>query len=278
MYVLVLHQTIGLVVISFLLIGTVLAFAQSEELLSVKTSEVAYEEGDTIVVSGQVTSIILDTPITLQIFHGGNLIDIAQITVAQDGKYTDTFLATGPFWQSDGTYTVRATYGTKVVETNFEFFTKQTATETTNIFEVDAGSAGTFDVDYTIRGGTVKAMLVDSEIFGLIVIIDSETDGSITLELPRNSIDATKSDGTDDTFLVFIDGAEVRPDETSTTSNSRTLTIEFEEGDSDIEIIGTFVVPEFGSITLVILFFAIIAAILISSKKMLKIPVLTTLN
>ena len=275
MYVVVPHQIIALIVISFFSIAFLSAFAQTEELISVKTSKKSYEDGDTIVISGNVTSIILDTPITLQIFYGNNLVDIGQIIVAQDGSYSFTLKAAGDNWKKDGTYTIRANYSGKTIETTIEFFSKQSVIETTNIFEVDAGSHGTFDVDYTIRGGTVKNMLVDSEIFALIVIIDSESDGSITLDLPRISIDSKKSDNTDDTFLVFIDGAEVRPEETSTTQTSRILKIEFEEGDSDIEIIGTFVVPEFGSIAILILFLAIISAIFVSSKKFGKFPSIT---
>ena len=275
MYVVVPHQIIALIVISFFSIAFLSAFAQTEELISVKTSKKSYEDGDTIVISGNVTSIILDTPITLQIFYGNNLVDIGQIVVAQDGSYSFTLKAAGDNWKKDGTYTIRANYSGKTIETTIEFFSKQSVIETTNIFEVDAGSHGTFDVDYTIRGGTVKNMLVDTDIFALIVIIDSESDGSITLDLPRISIDSKKSDNTDDTFLVFIDGAEVRPEETSTTQTSRILKIEFEEGDSDIEIIGTFVVPEFGSIAILILFLAIISAIFVSSKKFGKFPSIT---
>ena len=141
-------------------------------------------------------------------------------------------------WEEDGTYTVRVTYGSdNMIETTFEFYTKQSIGPTTNIFEVDAGNRGTFDVSYTIRGGTVKDMLVDPDNFGLTVIIDSDIDGSITLDLPRASIDAKKSDGSDDTFLVYIDGAEV-PLEETVNSNSRKINIKFQGGDSDIEIIG----------------------------------------
>ena len=269
------HQIIALIVISFFSIAFLSAFAQTEELISIKTSDKSYEDGDTIVISGNVTAIILDTPITLQIFYENNLVDIGQIIVAQDGSYSFTLKAAGDNWKKDGTYTIRANYSGKIIETTIEFFSKQSVIETTNIFEVDAGAYGTFDVDYTIRGGTVKNMLIDSEIFALIVIIDSESDGSITLDLARISIDAKKSDNTDDTFLIFIDGAEVRPEETSTTQTSRTLKIDFEEGDSDIEIIGTFVVPEFGSIAILILFLAIISAIFVSSKKFSKFPSIT---
>ena len=275
MYVVVSHQIMPLLVISFFSIGFIFAFAQVEENLSVVTSEKSYEEGDTIVVSGNVKAIILDEPVTIRILYESTIVDIAQLDVAQDGSFSHTIKAEGQSWNRDGTYRISAFYGGTTVETTLDFITKAAVSETTNIFEVDAGSYGTFDIDYTIRGGTVKNMLIDSEIFALIVIVDSESDGSITLDLPRNSIDAKKSDNTDDTFLVFIDGAEVRPEETSTTQNSRILKIEFEEGDSDIEIIGTFVVPEFDNIAILILFLAIISAIFVSSKKFSKIPDIT---
>ena len=266
MYFLV-RKIIQLFAISILFCSTALVYAQTESTFTVKTSQAAYDEGETIVVSGNVKAIILDTPVTLQIFHESNLVEIAQLIVAQDGKFTHTIIPEGPLWKSGGTYTVRVTYGSdNMIETNFEFYTKQSVEETTNIFEVDAGTSGTFDVSYTIRGGTVKDMLVDPDNFALIVIVDSEIDGSITLDLPRASIDAKKNDGTDDTFLVFIDGAEV-PLEETVNPNSRKIKIEFEEGDSDIEIIGTFVVPEFGGIVVMIFVIAIISSILISSKK-----------
>jgi len=269
------HQIIALIVISFFSIAFLSAFAQTGQLISIKTSEKSYEDGDTIVISGNVTAIILDNQITLQIFYEKNLVHIGQIIVAQDGSYSFTLKAAGDNWKKDGMYTIRANYSGETIETTIDFFSKQSVIETTNIFEVDAGVYGTFDVAYTIRGGTVKDMLIDSEQFTLIVRIVPESDGSITLELPRNFIDAKKSDANDDIYLVLIDGAEVRPEETSTTQTSRTLKIDFEELDSDIEIIGTFVVPEFGSIAILILFLAIISAIFVSSKKFSKLPSIT---
>jgi len=189
-------------VISALFITSITAFGQSQ-LIFVETSQNAYEEGDTIVVSGNVTSIITDTPVLLQIFYEGNFVELAQIDVAQDGNYAHTILAQGPLWKKDGEYTVRVSYGTSAIETSFEFYSKQALIETTHTFDVDAGSYGTFDVDYTIRGATVKEMIVDSEIFALIVILETSDDGAITLKLPRESIDAKKIDTQDDTFIIL---------------------------------------------------------------------------
>jgi len=260
------------IVIAALFFTTMTAFAQSQ-LIFIQTSQNSYEEGETIVVSGNVTSIIAGAPITLQIFHEANLVDIAQVEIAQDGNYAHTFIAKGPLWQKDGNYVVRAFYSTSTIETSFDYYSKQALIETTDIFEVDAGSYGTFDIDYTVRGATIKNMVVDSEIFALIVILETDDDGAITLELPRDSIDATKTDDQDDSFIILIDGIEVPYREISTNADSRTITIEFEEGDSDIEIIGTFVIPEFGSIVMIILVIGIVSTIFLSSKYRIPIKI-----
>ena len=77
-------------------------------------------------------------------------------------------------------------------------------------------------------------------------------------------------DGEDDDFFVLIDGEEVDFEET-TSSTDRILTIAFPAGAEEIEIIGTFVVPEFGTIAAMILAVAIISIIAISAKSRLSI-------
>jgi len=253
--------------IALLIISTGTIFAQ-ESLINVQTDDNNYDEGDIVVVSGNVTTVIGSTPITLQLFIEGSLVDIAQITVAQDGSYSHTIIAEGPLWKKTGDYLIRVSYGEgNIAETEFSFTPKSESIETTTIFEVNAGSHGTFDVKYTIKGGTIKDVTVDSSIFAIIVQIDSTDEGTISLELPREFIGAEKQDGKDDTFIILIDGIEVAYQESVVHSDSRVITINFEEGDSDIEIIGTYVIPEFGTIAMLILIASIMTVILASRNK-----------
>ena len=252
-------------VLILLIIFTLPVFAES--LISVKTDANSYKEGETIVISGKVSTIITGTPVTMQIFSQDNLVDIAQITVAEDGNYSHTVRAEGPLWSKAGEYTIRVSFGEgNIAETQFTFSPK-TETSETKTFEVDAGNHGTFDVEYSIEGGIVKDMLVDEEIFALIVIIESTDDGSISLEIPRYALDAKKQDETDDIFIIIIDGIEAPYQETITDSNSRVITINFEQGDSDIEIIGTTIIPEFGTIAMMILAIGIITTIFVTKNK-----------
>ena len=64
----------------------------SGSLISVQTDDSTYDEGDTIVISGQITTIIGQTPVTLQLFKDGNMVEIAQIIVSKDGNYSIEFL------------------------------------------------------------------------------------------------------------------------------------------------------------------------------------------
>ncbi|MCH9657549.1 PEFG-CTERM sorting domain-containing protein [archaeon] len=125
------------------------------------------------------------------------------------------------------------------------------------------------ELDHDITGGSVTEMEIDMESTSLIVEIDSDSDGSITITLPRDVIDATFNEADDDLFVI-VDGEEVDYDET-TTSTDRTLTIAFPAGTEEIEIIGTFVVPEFGTVAVMILAVAIISIVAISAKSRLSI-------
>jgi len=244
-----------------------LAFAQECKQLCV--AKQFYVQGDPIVISGKLDAVFENTPLIIQIFKDANRVHIAQVDVSQDGSYTYTLIADGPYFKTSGRYTIQAAYGVSgsIYETSFDFQTKESSAETTEIFEVNAGDSGTFDVPYTIRGGTIKNIIVDPTILGLIVMIQSDSDGSLTLDLERRWIDAKKSDGTDDTYIVLIDGSEVQYQE-SVDPDSRLVTIQFQKGDSDIEIIGTHVIPEFGPLVLMILVVAVFSAIVATRRTL----------
>lgn len=252
---------------AILLVSVGTAFAQ-ESLISVQTDDNNYDEGDTILISGKASTVVGSTPVTLQLFYEGNLVDIAQITVAQDGSYSHTVIAEGPLWKKQGSYTVRVSYGEgNIAESQFDYSPKSTLVETKTDFEVDAGSSGTFDVKYTIRGGTIKDMIVDSNIFAIKIQIDAADDGTIILELPREFIDAKKQDGKDETFIILIDGMEVSYKESAVNLEFRTIEINFEQGDSNIDIIGTYVIPEFRSIVMIVLMGGIAIVILTTKNR-----------
>lgn len=250
-----------------ILVAPTAAFAQTDSLISVQTDDNSYDEGDSVVISGQVSTIIAGTQITLKVSTEGRLVEVGQIPVAQDGSYSHIIIAQGVLWTKEGEYLVEVSYGEENAETRFNYFPKVDSPETTNIFEVGAGSSGTFDVKYTVKGGTVKNMKIDERNLALMVTIESNDEGTISLDLPRSAIDAKKSNQGDEVFIILIDGIEVPYQETTTGSDSRVITINFEEGDSEVMIIGTWIIPEFGTMAMIVLAATVTAIIFLTKNR-----------
>ena len=254
-------------IIFLLVISSGTIYAQGvEPLITVQTDDDNYYEGEIIEISGNVNTIISGTPITLQIFTGNDdLVSIAQINISQEATFSHSILAEGPLWQKQGEYTVKASYGENgVTESKFGYIPNSQLVPTK--FKVDTGNE-TFDVEHTIKGGIVKDMIVDPEMLTLEIQINSIDDGEILLELPRELIGAEKQNGKDEIFIILIDEKQVPYEESSTNSESRTIVIEFNQNDSDIEIIGTYVIPEFGTIAMMILMVGILSTILVARNK-----------
>ena len=270
-----------LVLISLIIISTffIPGFGQvsspsppSAPPITVSTDKLSYLLGDTIVISGSVKSPVKNTQLSIQIFDpNNNLVHVDQIDVSEDGKYTDTIKAIGVYWRASGTYTVKVQYALPGVTAQTTFIFQSSIPSVSNVFEVkDPTSQQTFGVNYTITGGTVKDISIDTQSISLIISINSTTDGTITIQIPRALVDAKTNSGQDDAFIILIDGAEVKSQSESSNSNYRNLTIQFYQGDQDIEIIGTQVVPEFGPIAALVLVIAIISIIAVSAKTGLR--------
>lgn len=122
-----------------------------------------------------------------------------------------------------------------------------------------------YSVTYGISGGVVSQVIPDTEAQSLIIQIDSVTNGTLLMKLPREVIDSKFGDKDDD-FFVLIDGMDSEFTE-GKTATERTLTIKFPEGTEEIEIIGTSVVPEFGIISILILVVSISSIVILTKTK-----------
>jgi len=257
-----------------LTIGMVFNAAEAVDQISLSTSSDVYYSEDYVVVFGSVNTIFENMPITIQIYHESNLVDVAQVPVAKDGTFVKSFNAVGQQWNEEGIYTIRVQYTpTQIGEITFEFFS-QMIDKSSAVFPVQIPNSGTFDVGYTIRGGDVTEIDMNMDRYSLLIETTVNTNGNLILKLPRESFDA-QSDGKDNTFIILIskenneagDFVQVEYEEIGTSSDYRTIRIPLEEGDRWIEVIGTYVIPEFGSVVIIILVVAVSSAIIISKSR-----------
>jgi len=258
-----------------IIIGTIPIFAEAVDPLSVELTKDVYNKGDVLVVFGTVPVVFEEVPdLTIQILFEEQVIDIAQIKIAEDGTYAKDFNTNAEKWAHDGQYTIKVFYTEDLFNTtNFQFF-QNIITETSSVFPVDIPNSGTFDLEYTASGFDIKDAELNQDRYSILIEITENSGGNLVLKLPRESFDSKTGDDTDEIFIVLVSKdnqsdnfIEVQITEIETTSDFRTISIKIEEGEKFIEIIGTYVIPEFGSIVIMILLIAITSAIVISKNK-----------
>ena len=110
---------------------------------------------------------------------------------------------------------------------------------------------------WNINGGDVLSMHVDEDNASLVIDMTSYDDGELFVALDETYI------GSDDgTFFVIVGGEESNDYEQA----GNDLFISFPAGTESIEIVGSYAVPEFGTIAMIVLAVAIVSIIAITAK------------
>ena len=120
------------------------------------------------------------------------------------------------------------------------------------------------DFQYMISNGELSELIGDPETATITAMIIAEQDGELTIQLPRNIIDSVE-DGEDANYVVIVDDVEESADD-DFGDEVRILTIPFASQSKQIDIIGTFVVPEFGAIAAIVLAVAIVSIIVATTR------------
>jgi hypothetical protein len=242
--------------------------------------------------NGDQTPIVaVSAQISQQYYSPGQRIEFT-ITDQEGHDIFDTsYITTNTFNENlmpqgliPGTYTLSAKYAGMSgpdVSFNFSYGGQSTSntqlspsstmsSTTSNPFNLRNGNIilvdGTnYSVQYSITNGKILGIKASTQSKALITSIQTTGSGVLTVTLPRGLIDA-KVNSQDDPYYVLNDGQEADFQETSTTTTDRTLSIPFTDGTEEMEIVGTQIVPEFGSMVEIIITISIIGSIVISRR------------
>ena len=269
--------------------GIAPTFGENDSIIAT-TDKSSYSEGEIISITGEIVYLGLGNQLTILITSpNGNIAAIDQVTVGSDKKFNSEIKPNGAYWKIPGIYTILITQDENNQSTlSFEFggvslstnesedaIVEDAIVEDATIVDsvITATTATVQDstdlISYEITNAKLLNVIPDLNAVSLLIYIETTDAGSITLTIPRTVLDASINEG-DDEFFVLVDGEEVDFEEIRTSEN-RTLTIDFLAGTEQIEIIGTFVVPEFGTIAAMILAVAIISIVAISAKSRLSL-------
>jgi predicted secreted protein with PEFG-CTERM motif len=166
----------------------------------------------------------------------------------------------------DGEYKIKATYGDRgindvIVVTLEDGLVRGTSTVHEEEHHSEAADL-TDSFNYNISGGMVESITATNDDSLLIRIHDAEDGSELTITLPDDIITPFN----DGTFFVLVNGEESDDAE----QNGNEVTVPFDSTTTEIEIVGTHVVPEFGAIAAVILAVAIVSIIAVSAKSRLS--------
>ncbi|MDE1769381.1 MAG: hypothetical protein KGI28_02350 [Thaumarchaeota archaeon] len=101
--------------------------------ITLSTDKSSYSQGNTIIVYGKLSSNIPHQAITIRVLNSfQNPVDIALLAPAPDGSVTTKLLATGPLWQTSGTYTIMAQYNSTIKTLTAFYFNASNVTSSAN--------------------------------------------------------------------------------------------------------------------------------------------------
>jgi len=242
--------------------------------ISIETDSDTYDHSSIITVTGQIANVDPNyLAITVKVLSpNGNIAGVAQPEVNSDGSFEGTFNTSGYAWTNNGTYQITATYlsidTTISIEIKDVVGTGVTAeTATVSIAETETTSAYEFpegQIAYDITCSTTSPSFIgNGDDNTLDVYIDATSDGELTIALDEEIIKPFD----DGTFFVLVNNEEVQ----DFVQEGNKLTIPCKVGDEKISIVGSWAIPEFGTIAVMILVVAIVSIIIVSAKTKLSL-------
>ena len=244
--------------------------------ISIETDSDVYDHSSKITVTGQIANVDPNYPaVALKVLSpNGNIVGVAQPEVNSDGSFVGTFNTSGYAWTNNGTYQITATYlgidttisveikdaiGTGVTAETATATIAETETKTTSAYEFPEGQ-----IAYDITCSTTSPSFIgNGDDSTLDIYIDATDDGVLTIALDESIIKPFD----DGTFFVFVNNEETQ----DFVQEGNKLTIPCNVGDEKISIVGSWAVPEFGTIAVMILVVAIVSIIIVSAKTKLSL-------
>ena len=239
--------------------------------IDISTDSDTYDHNSTIEITGTVSTVRAGAAVAIVVSGPMGIVSVDQITPSADGSFSSSVGTASNLMKYDGEYKIKATYGDKSINDTVTV-TLEGGIAAGSMSGGDDHQEGehheaeaydhTDDVSTSISGGHIASVTAGNNSV-VIAIHDAEDGGELTLTVDSDVL--TPFD--DGTYFVLVDGEE--SDDASQDGNTVTIPLEF--GVESVEIIGTHVVPEFGTIAAIVLAVAIIAIIAVTSKSRLSL-------
>ena len=281
------NQMMPVLVTILILTGTGFASqAFAATVITINTDKSVYDHTDTITITGTVYPVDEnEVPVTIMLVNQyTSIVSIDQLDVNSDGSWSGQIVLNPEdrLQSEDGVYEIRAQYVSTKITTSIEL-TNAVETETSEGVEMGTAVTGTAVIGtdvtgpggepyYKLAGGQIDydetcnaspAFFANADDDSIVIYLDPTNDGILTVTLHEELIKPFE----DGTFAVIVNNQEMQ----DFTQVGNTLTIPCIVGTEKIEIHGSWAIPEFGVIAIMILAVAIVSIIVVTAKTKLSL-------
>ena len=268
-----------------ILAGTgVVSQAFAATVITIETDKDIYDHASTIILTGNVDPVDLrgsEVTIMCKSPGGMGVCGIYQLSVNSDGNFSVSINTATFLMKKDGIYEFQANYsGLADAAVSVELVNAIETSETGEIGTAVTGTAvtgtavtgtdeGSFyklapgQIEYDMTCNASPAFFANADDDSIVILLDATDDGILTITLHDELIKPFD----DGTFVVIVDNQVMQ----DFTQIGNTLTIPCLAGTEKIEIHGSWAIPEFGVIAVMILAVAIVSIIVVTAKTRLSI-------
>lgn len=263
------------------------ADAQPNSVTITVETDNAFYNGGSVIIFGKVSGTFTgEKYVVLQVYGPENNEYLPlPAELKENGSYVTEFTFDGEVVPPDGVYRVVAHYGTVESETSFRVDSSIIAEPgciSGCTYGLEAGGE-TFEIGYLSSSvkGQIENMTLNEEKKSLSVSPPTDISG-IVIVLPKKLIQSSQGEVQTD-FVVLVNGQKTELQEhdpepltrlfpSMNPDDVRVLEVRFDRGPHDMEIIGTWVAPEFGLVTPIIFALGVTGIILLGAKYRSRFP------
>lgn len=240
--------------------------------LTIWTDSQVYDHDSMVTVSGHLRPENAVAPILVVVTSPiGNIVTVDQVIPNPNGDFEFILNTKSSLWKQNGDYVIKAQSGSD----NRQFKTKFTLIPygvgsvsqcTTLDAKITATNGGVYCIPYeSTKGTTINvegSLNLDTKTLSLQV--RGQDVDSVVLNIPRYLLDSKSNTGSDSDFVVLSEGKLIDVKEIESDADSRQIKIDYSPTRrGNYEIVGTSVVPEFGSLVFVILIITITSVLVL---------------
>lgn len=228
------------------------AYADSTGITAISNKNI-YEQGDKVIISGSVPQIVNGNPVTIIIRNPmGNVYDVGQVGLLNNLFVHDFVINDDSL---GGQYTVNVKYGTQTMQFNFTIHASTLSVIPVIDNQIKIRTNGTNLVKY----GDVS---ISPEEKKITVAMDTSAVTTGTIEqqyqIPKKIVNTPGGE-----IILTVDGNRILCAQ-SEADTIRILDCAIPAGSKELELSGTFVIPEFGPLIGLAVVVATIAVVLLS--------------